>query len=161
MADEYPPPDDAASPPFGGSGELGALEDGIRQTRRLARAVRERWAFKEEWRPAIMDRLMKTAVDPGASPRESTQACRALLEADRLNLAAQAVDDFDERLRALEGKHAEPREPLSQARIPAHPAAAPPPADRALQERRDNRDARRRHEEGGRGSEEEENYRWR
>jgi hypothetical protein len=57
-----------------------------------ARAVLDRWPVPEGARPALMKRLSRTALDPSTTSRDATQATRAILEADRLNLQAVTVD---------------------------------------------------------------------
>ena len=56
-------------------------------TRLQERAIRERWPIKEEYREAIVKRLVGIVVDPQASHRESTAACRALISAEGQNQA--------------------------------------------------------------------------
>lgn len=67
------------------------LAPGIRQTRLLERAVRERWPIDELLRDAIIKRQVSIAIDPKSSPREATSAARCLVQMDALNL--QKLDD--------------------------------------------------------------------
>lgn len=108
-----PPPDDAA-PPRGGLGG-DALEPGVRTTRLLERALRERWPVPTSLRGRVVERLAATIDDPGTSPREATAAALALLQASRTNLSAidtalraKSQEELEGRIAALEtaaGKH--------------------------------------------------------
>lgn len=63
-----------------------SLEAGIRQTRRLAKAITERWPISDNLRRAVIQRLTKVFLDPKASHREITSASRALIAADAVNI---------------------------------------------------------------------------
>ena len=57
----------------------------IRDTRLLARALMQRWPIKDEYREAIIKRLVKIVADPSSSPREVTAAAKGLLSAEKQN----------------------------------------------------------------------------
>jgi hypothetical protein len=59
--------------------------DGIRTTRLLERAVRERWPIPEHLRQAIIDRQVEIATDPKYDAREATSAAKTVIAADRIN----------------------------------------------------------------------------
>ena len=64
-----------------------SITDGIRDTRLIERALRERWPIPAQHREAILQRqtLIAAGGVKGTSPREETSAFLALLHADRLN----------------------------------------------------------------------------
>jgi hypothetical protein len=80
------------SEPEGGLG--GTTGRGIRDTRLVERALRERWPVSKALRRPLIERLAAIAQDPKASPREATSAAKAILSASRLNLevVAKAID---------------------------------------------------------------------
>lgn len=59
--------------------------DGVRTTRMLKRALKQRWPIPEEYKEAIMKRQAKIAIDSKSSPREAAAAARTIISADRLN----------------------------------------------------------------------------
>lgn len=67
--------------------------DGIRTTRMLERAVRQRWPIPEEYKAAIIKRQAKIAVDPKSTARESASAAKTVLAADRLNQSDEHEDN--------------------------------------------------------------------
>ncbi len=73
-----------SQPQQGGSG--GATARGIRTTRLLERALRERWPISRKMRKPVIERLYEIVQDTGSSPREVTSAARAILSASKLNL---------------------------------------------------------------------------
>lgn len=90
---EVPPADDP-----------GSIEGpGIRNTRLMARAIRERWPMPDRTRIKILKALARrvdaenwanadgAAFQPPPSHREVIAAARALLQADRLNLDAERL----------------------------------------------------------------------
>ena len=50
-----------------------------------AKAIIQRWPIKQEYRQAIIARLVKIVADPKSSPREVTAASKALLAAEGQN----------------------------------------------------------------------------
>lgn len=75
------------------------LHGGIRDTRLLERAIRERWPMPSEAvRAAIMNRQATEALKPGNSPRETASAAKTLLMADRLNLEAEKGEPVEQHL---------------------------------------------------------------
>lgn len=64
---------------------------GIRDTRMMARALRERWPIDDLQRDLIMRMLLQIAADTKNSPRERTQAIKAIISADAVNLKAQEI----------------------------------------------------------------------
>ena len=64
---------------------------GIRDTRMMARALRERWPIEDRQRELMMRVLMQIAADASNSARERTQAIKAIISADAVNLKAQEI----------------------------------------------------------------------
>jgi hypothetical protein len=62
----------------------------VRDTRLIARAIREQWPIPEHVRVAIPIALCEVACSEQASFRNRIAAVRALLAADRLNLEARS-----------------------------------------------------------------------
>lgn len=83
--------------------------EGVRTTRMMERALKQRWPIKEEWREVLLERQAKIASDPGSSPREATAAFKAILAADQINLNAE-LGNVEERLGALEDAEVARRE---------------------------------------------------
>jgi hypothetical protein len=73
----------------GGSG--GPTAPGIRTTRLVSRAIRERWPIPQALRGPLIERLAKVVLDPAASPREVVSAARAILTASKINLEGIAA----------------------------------------------------------------------
>jgi hypothetical protein len=69
---------------------------GIRDTRMIARALRERWLFEDQDRDLMMQVLKQIAADANNSPRERTQAIRTIISADALNLKAEEIQQKNE-----------------------------------------------------------------
>ena len=69
---------------------------GIRDTRMMARALRERWPIDDRQRELMMRVLMQIAADGGNSARERTQAIKAIISADAVNLKAQEIQQQNE-----------------------------------------------------------------
>jgi hypothetical protein len=69
---------------------------GIRDTRMMERALRERWPIKPEFREKIMNALIAILADKNTSPREKTAAARALMHADAINLEAEKIVQADQ-----------------------------------------------------------------
>lgn len=51
----------------------------------MAKALIQRWPIKDEYREAIIKRLVKIVADPSSSPREVTAAAKGLLSAEKQN----------------------------------------------------------------------------
>lgn len=69
-----------------------AVEDmhpGTRDTRLLERALRERWPIPEQFRAAVVKRLLAVIAKKNAKPREIISASRALFQADSVNIEAE------------------------------------------------------------------------
>lgn len=60
--------------------------DGVRTTRMLERAARQRWPIPEKYKQAIIARQVKIATDANSKPREASAAARTIISADRLNM---------------------------------------------------------------------------
>lgn len=71
------------------SGLPESIADGanLRDTRLIARAIKQRWPIPEKYREALIARQVKiaTGMVEDASPREQTSAFNALLAADAMN----------------------------------------------------------------------------
>jgi len=59
--------------------------DGIRDTRMAERAIKQRWPVADEWKDALIKRLVRIAIDPATSNREATSAIKAVLAAEAQN----------------------------------------------------------------------------
>jgi hypothetical protein len=95
------------SQPQGGSG--GATAPGIRTTRLIERALRERWPIPKAIRRPLIERLNDVVQGTGSSPREIVSAAKAILTASKLNLEtitatikAQEHEELIDRLTELE-----------------------------------------------------------
>jgi hypothetical protein len=89
-------------------------ERGIRDTRLVERALRERWPIPKALRGPLIDRLAGIVQDPETSPREATSAAKAILTASKINLEtitatikAQEHEELVERVEELERRVAE------------------------------------------------------
>jgi hypothetical protein len=51
------------------------------------KALEQRWPIKQEYREALVKRLMRIIADPNSSAREVTSASKALIAADLVNVA--------------------------------------------------------------------------
>jgi hypothetical protein len=89
----------------------GNLRDdrGIRDTRLVERALRERWPIPKAIRRPLIERLYEIIQDTESSPREVTSAAKAILTASKLNLEtitatmkAREHEELIERLAELE-----------------------------------------------------------
>lgn len=69
---------------------------GIRDTRLIARALRERWPMDDRQRELMMRVLMQIAADQNNSPRERTSAIKALISADRNNIEQEKLQQAEE-----------------------------------------------------------------
>ena len=59
----------------------------IRDLRMIQKAMEQRWPIKQEYREALVKRLIRIIADPASSPREVTAASKALIAADSVNIA--------------------------------------------------------------------------
>ena len=62
---------------------------GIRDTRLITRAIRQKWPIPSDKRAALIDRQVEIATSKEVSPGEATSAFRAVLAANQQNLAAE------------------------------------------------------------------------
>jgi hypothetical protein len=67
----------------------GSVFEGIRDTRMIERAFRERWPLSEETRKQLLERQVEIALSKEVSPREATSAFRSVLSADKMNMAEE------------------------------------------------------------------------
>ena len=79
----------------GGSG--GRCIQNKRQTRLVARALRERWNIPTEMRGTVIARLGQIVDDSKTEPREVISAAKAILSAGKLNL-----DNIEIAIKAIE-----------------------------------------------------------
>lgn len=56
-----------------------------RDIRLTEQAIRQRWPIKPEHRAAIINKLVRVALDPETSPRETISASKALVNAEGQN----------------------------------------------------------------------------
>lgn len=71
-------------------GDRGEEYPTIRPVAKLERAALiQRWPVPDHYRPALINRQVAIAIDPNTEPREATQAFRAVLAADQMNLDAE------------------------------------------------------------------------
>jgi hypothetical protein len=66
-----------------------SIEPGIRDTRLIERAIRQRWPIPENMRQALIERQIEIATSVEVSPREATSAFNAVMAADKQNQAAE------------------------------------------------------------------------
>ena len=61
--------------------------EGIRDTRLLRRAMKQRWPISEQYKTAVVNRQVKIAAGlvPGTTPKEETDAFKSLLFAEKQN----------------------------------------------------------------------------
>ena len=97
------------SQPEGGLGGDHAPGRGIRETRLVERALRERWPIPSAIRKPLIERLAEIVEDTASSPREVISAAKAILSASKLNLEnitatikAREHEDLVERVAELE-----------------------------------------------------------
>ncbi len=78
----------------GGSGGPCVRPAGRADTRLLERALRERWPIPEKYHLPIIERQIRIAIDPAASPREATSAARCIvsMESQNIEVALKSVD---------------------------------------------------------------------
>ncbi len=74
------------SQPEGGLGGNFVPGRGIRDTRLVERALRERWPIPKAIRKPLVERLAEIVEDTASSPREVISAAKAILSASKLNL---------------------------------------------------------------------------
>jgi hypothetical protein len=65
-----------------GGPEAGQTSD----SRLIERAIKEEWPVPEQYRPAIISRQARIAIDPKSSSREASVAARTLMRASEINL---------------------------------------------------------------------------
>jgi hypothetical protein len=75
----------------GGLGGNLAPGRGIRDTRLVERAIRERWPIRRSIRGPLIERLAEIVQDTESSPREVTSAAKAILSASKINLETIAA----------------------------------------------------------------------
>jgi hypothetical protein len=114
------------SAPEGGLG--GRPGRGIRDTRLVERALRERWPIPKALRRPLIERLGKIVQDPKASTREVVAAARAILAASRLNLERLGVaaklwesEEIGALLTALELRVDELEQDQASSGVPLNP----------------------------------------
>ena len=61
---------------------------GIRDTRLIARAIRQKWPIPDDKRKPLIDRQIEIATSKEVSPGEATSAFKSLLAANAQNIAA-------------------------------------------------------------------------
>ena len=61
----------------------------VRDTRLIARAIRQRWPIREEIRQALVDRQVAIATSETCNPSESTAAFRSIVAAEAQNIGAE------------------------------------------------------------------------
>jgi hypothetical protein len=86
----------------GGSG--GKCARNTRETRMVARALRERWHIPKAMRGTLIDRLGRILEADESGPREIISAARAILSASKINL-----DNISVSIKAIEELELEAR----------------------------------------------------
>lgn len=66
-----------------------SIQPGIRDTRLIQRAIRQRWPIPDDKRQALIDRQIEIATSKETEPREATAAFKAVMEAEKQNIAAE------------------------------------------------------------------------
>ena len=64
---------------------------GTRDTRLIAKAIRQRWPIPDQYREAVIKRQINIAINPESKPRESTAAFKSILQAEGQNLQEAGV----------------------------------------------------------------------
>ena len=72
--------------------------DGIRTTRMLERAVKNRWPIPDKYKEAIINRQVKIAISQKSTARESASAARTILAADKLNIEQEKLEQPQQHL---------------------------------------------------------------
>lgn len=72
--------------------------DGIRTTRMLERAVKNRWPIPDKYKEAIITRQVKIAISQESTARESASAARTILAADKLNIEQEKLEQPEQHL---------------------------------------------------------------
>lgn len=72
--------------------------DGIRTTRMLERATRQRWPIPEKYKEAIIKRQVGIAISSTSKPREASAAARTVLNADKINIEQQKLEQPEQHL---------------------------------------------------------------
>ena len=65
------------------------VDGGVRDTRLITRAIRQRWPIPADKRAALIDRQIEIATSKDVSPGESTSAFKAVLAANQQNIEAE------------------------------------------------------------------------
>lgn len=65
----------------------------IRDIRMIQKAMEQRWPIKQEYKEALVKRLMRIIADPKSSPREVTAASRALMAAEQQNIGDEQEEN--------------------------------------------------------------------
>jgi len=56
---------------------------GLKDARLERRALKSRWNVREEWKQAMLKKVVKNGLDPATSTRDSNQCMRAVLAAEQ------------------------------------------------------------------------------
>ena len=75
-------PDDSTLP-------ASLVDGGVRDTRLITRAIRQRWPIPADKRAALIGRQVEIATSKTVSPRESTAAFKSVLAAEAQNIAIE------------------------------------------------------------------------
>lgn len=67
--------------------------DGVRTTRMLERAIRQRWPITDEQRQAIIDRQITIASRKNGKAREQSIAAKTVAAFDRMNMDEEKVNE--------------------------------------------------------------------
>ena len=62
------------------------------ETKLEAMAIRNRWPVDSDYREGVIRRLLKIVLDPESKPRDVTQAAKAIVAADKINLDDEKKD---------------------------------------------------------------------
>ena len=65
------------------------VDGGVRDTRLITRAIRQRWPIPADKRAALIGRQVEIATSKTVSPRESTAAFKSVLAAEAQNIAIE------------------------------------------------------------------------
>jgi hypothetical protein len=99
MHPEPPKEPTTGKPSAGGSG--GTFREGRADTKLIQKAIAARWPIPDKVRPEITARLCKIATSDTHSPRETTNAAKALFECDRINVDIERLDVQERTLQEL------------------------------------------------------------
>ena len=90
-AQEGTPGDPESALPDSGTRGSNGLITPSKMDRLERQAIRQRWPIPDRFRKPMIDRQVAISIDPKISPRDATQAFKAVLAADGQNLEEEKI----------------------------------------------------------------------